>query len=167
MLRTAFPINVVTDKVECDIQFGSLKRSTTENTSWEYAQFEICAQKWVDVSQGDYGAAVLNNGKYGYRVKDTTIDINLLRSPCYPDTNADYGKHAFTYALYPHKGGRVEAKVSEYAYALNMPLTVAKVGSDAWYTNADEKVTFYFLNENSNLSPPSSLLLTAMVPPWN
>lgn len=130
MLRTAFPINVVTDKVECDIQFGSLERSTTENTSWQYAQFEICAQKWVDLSQHDYGAAVLNNGKYGYRVKDTTIDINLLRSPCYPDTNADYGKHAFTYALYPHKGGRVEAKVNEQAYALNMPLSVVKVGSE-------------------------------------
>ncbi len=130
MLRTAFPINVVTDTVECDIQFGSIKRSTTENTSWENAQFEICAQKWLDVSQADYGAAVLNNGKYGYRVKDTTIDVNLLRSPCYPDTNADYGKHAFTYALYPHSGSRVEAKVSEYAYALNMPLTVVKVGTD-------------------------------------
>lgn len=130
MLRTSFPINVVTDKVECDVQFGSVKRTTTENTSWDYAQFEICAQKWVDVSQCDYGAAVLNNGKYGYRVKDTTIDINLLRSPCHPDTNADYGKHAFTYALYPHKGGRVEAKVNEHAYALNMPLSVVKVGSD-------------------------------------
>lgn len=130
MLRTAFPINVVTDKVECDIQFGSIERSTTENTSWQYAQFEICAQKWVDVSQHNYGAAVLNNGKYGYRVKDTTIDVNLLRSSTYPDTNADYGKHAFTYALYPHKGGRVEAKVNEHAYALNMPLTVVKVGSE-------------------------------------
>ncbi len=130
MLRTAFPINVVTDKVECDIQFGSVERSTTENTSWQYAQFEICAQKWVDLSQRDYGAAVLNNGKYGYRVKDTTIDINLLRSSTYPDTNADYGKHSFTYALYPHKGDRVSAKVSEYAYALNMPLTVVKVGND-------------------------------------
>lgn len=130
MLRTAFPINVITNKVECDIQFGSVERSTTENTSWENAQFEICAQKWVDLSQQDYGAAVLNNGKYGYRVKDTTIDINLLRSPCYPDTNADYGKHAFTYALYPHKGGRIEARVNEHAYALNMPMTVVKVGVD-------------------------------------
>lgn len=130
MLRTAFPINVVSDKVECDIQFGSLERSTTENTSWQYAQFEICAQKWLDISQRDYGAAVLNNGKYGYRVKDTTIDINLLRSPCYPDVNADYGKHSFTYAFYPHKGDRVEAKVSEHAYQLNMPLSVAKVSTD-------------------------------------
>ncbi len=130
MLRTGFPVNVVSDKVECDIQFGSIERSTTENTSWENAQFEICAQKWVDVSQFDYGAAVLNNGKYGYRVKDTTIDINLLRSPCYPDVNADYGKHSFTYAFYPHKGGRVEAKVSEHAYALNQPLSFTKVAAD-------------------------------------
>lgn len=130
MLRTAFPINVITDKVECDIQFGSLERSTTENTSWQNAQFEICAQKWLDVSQRDYGAAVLNNGKYGYRVKDATIDVNLLRSPCYPDTNADFGKHSFTYALYPHKGNRVEAKVSEQAYILNMPLSFAKVSTD-------------------------------------
>lgn len=130
MLRTAFPVNVLTDTVECDIQFGSIKRSTTDNTSWQSAQYEICAQKWVDLSQHDYGAAVLNNGKYGYRVKDTVIDINLLRSPCYPDTNADYGKHAFVYAYYPHSGNRVEGKVSEQAYALNMPLTVVKVGTE-------------------------------------
>ena len=149
MLRTAFPINVVTDKVECDIQFGSIKRSTTENTSWQHAQFEICAQKWVDVSQSDYGAAVLNNGKYGYRVKDTTIDVNLLRSPCYPDTNADYGKHAFTYALYPHKGGRAEAKVSEHAYALNMPLTVVKVGSDGQIESKSSAQLMQFDNGGS------------------
>ncbi len=136
MLRTQFPVNVLTDKVECDIQFGSLERSTTENTSWQYAQYEICAQKWVDLSQQDYGAAVLNNGKYGYRVKGTTVDINLLRSSCSPDTNADYGKHSFTYAFYPHKGGRVEAKVSEHAYALNMPLSFAKVLTDGQIESA-------------------------------
>ena len=136
MLRTAFPINVLSDKVECDIQFGSLERPTNENTSWQYAQFEICAQKWIDISQHDYGAAVLNNGKYGYRAKGTTIDVDLLRSPCNPDVNADYGHHSFTYAFYPHSGSRVEAQVARHAYALNFPLTVVKTGNNGQINSA-------------------------------
>ncbi|HBL40246.1 MAG TPA: alpha-mannosidase [Ruminococcaceae bacterium] len=131
MVRTAFPVDVLTNEVECDIQFGSVKRATNENTTWQYAQYEICAQKWVDLSQADYGAAVLNNGKYGYRCKDNVIDIDLLRSPSYPDVAADYGEHKFTYAFYPHRGNRMNSAVVRLAYQLNAPLTVVKTGETA------------------------------------
>ncbi len=126
MLRTDFPVNVLSTGADCEIQFGSIRRSTTENTTWDWAQYEVCAQKWVDKSQRDYGVAVLNNGKYGYRIKDDYIDINLLRSSAYPDVNADYGCHEFTYCLYPHKGDYVAGGVVQKAYELNQPLTVVK-----------------------------------------
>ena len=32
-----------------------------------------CAQKWVDLSEGDYGAALLNDSKYGHDIRDNVI----------------------------------------------------------------------------------------------
>ena len=44
-------------------------------------RFEIPAHKWVDVYDGKYGVAILNDCKYGHRVKDGLISLNCLRSP--------------------------------------------------------------------------------------
>ena len=81
----------MTNEAVCDIQFGSIKRPVHRNTSWDMAKFEICAHKWVDLSQRDYGVALLNDCKYGYKVHKNVIDLNLLRSSKYPDEQADLG----------------------------------------------------------------------------
>jgi alpha-mannosidase len=124
MLRTSFPVNVVTQEATCDIQFGNIKRPTHRNTSIDMAKEEISAHKWVDLSQPDYGVALLNDCKYGYRVNENIIDLNLLRSPDFPGENADRGCHEFTYSLYPHRGNHMEGRVDKAAYELNMPLIV-------------------------------------------
>jgi alpha-mannosidase len=124
MLRTSFPVDITAMEATCDIQFGSIKRPTHENTSFDMAKYEISAQKWVDISQPDYGVALLNDCKYGYCVYGNTLDLNLLRSPKYPDESADRGEHLFTYSLYPHQGDHISGKVSQAAYELNMPLFV-------------------------------------------
>ena len=54
----------------CDIQFGAFRRSTREDTLLEKAQFEICAHKYVDVFDGVRGLSLLNDCKYGHRVKN-------------------------------------------------------------------------------------------------
>ena len=121
MLRADFMPNIVFDKVKCDIQMGTIVRSAKDETSAEKAQFEICAHKYTDVSDGRKGLSVMSDCKYGYRVKSPLISLNLLRSPVYPDKTADRGKHEFTYALYPHKG-ELSAETLKRAYALNKPL---------------------------------------------
>ncbi len=126
MVRTKFPVNVFSQEVICDIQFGQIKRTTHVNTSWDMAQHEICAHKWVDLSQPDYGVALLNNCKYGHYIKDNILELNLLRSPDYPDPTADRAKHEFTYALMPHSGTHVDGYVARTGYELNMPMTVVK-----------------------------------------
>ena len=68
MLRTNFATCIHTDEVTCNIQYGSLKRPTHRNTSWEMTKFEVCAHKWIDLSRDDYGVALLNDCKYGYAV---------------------------------------------------------------------------------------------------
>ena len=126
MLRTAFPVDVYTDEAACDIQFGNIKRPTHRNTSWDMTRFEVCAHKWVDLSREDYGAALINDCKYGYKVLDNVMDLNLLRSSISPDTDGDQGEHDFKYAFYPHKGNERDAKVEQVALAFNIPITVAE-----------------------------------------
>lgn len=126
MLRVAFPVSVVSDQVNCEIQFGVLKRPTTRNNAIEFARDEICAHHYLDLSQPDYGVALLNDSKYGHRAERGVLDLNLLRSPGYPDPQADRAEHRFTYALYPHAGDFIQAGVYRKGYELNIPLASAQ-----------------------------------------
>lgn len=126
MLRVAFPVNVAADLANCEIQFGVMKRPTTRNNQIEFARDEICAHHYIDLSQPDYGVALLNDSKYGHSAESGVLDLNLLRSPAYPDPKADVAEHKFTYALYPHRGDYIEAAVYRKGYELNIPLHVAE-----------------------------------------
>ncbi|OQC12726.1 MAG: Mannosylglycerate hydrolase [Firmicutes bacterium ADurb.Bin080] len=122
MLRAEFRPSVFSDEVTCDIQMGSIKRSTKDQTKIEKAQFEISAHKWIDVSDNekDAGFSVLTESKYGWRVKEGLISLNLLRSPVWPDPEADRGKHTIRYALYPHAGDHNSANTQKEAYLYNI-----------------------------------------------
>lgn len=124
MLRVQFPVDVLNNEVTCDIQYGSIRRSTTKNTSWDKTQFEICAHKWIDLSRDDYGVALMNDCKYGYKVFDNVLDMAILRSSNYPGEQADLGEHRLRYALYPHAGNERMARVEQAAWAFNNPVAV-------------------------------------------
>lgn len=120
MLRADFLPSIFSPQVKCDIQLGSIMRSTSDATPVEKAQFEVCAHKYVDISDDEHGISLLNDCKYGHRVKDGLISLNLLRSTVYPDETADRHRHRFTYALLPH-GGRAGIETIREAYFLNKP----------------------------------------------
>ncbi|WP_298982485.1 alpha-mannosidase [Caldilinea sp.] len=135
-LKVAFPVDVLSPKATYEIQWGNTERPTHWNTSWDWARFETCAQKWVDLSEGGYGVSVLNDCKYGHDIKDNVIRISLLRGPGSPDPTADLGHHTFAYSILPHAGGWDERTVRA-AYALNDPLIARKsAGRSAKGTNA-------------------------------
>ena len=121
MLRTAFPVNVQTDSATFDIQYGYVRRPTHRNTSWDMARFEVAGQKYVDLSSHDRGIALINNCKYGHKVHENVLDMNLLRSPTYPDADADLGCHEFSYCLFLHKHDFVQSGVIEEALQFNQP----------------------------------------------
>jgi alpha-mannosidase len=122
LLKAAFPVDVRATRATYDIQFGSIERPTHWNTPFDTAHYENPAHKWVDLSEGNYGVALLNDCKYGYDVKDNLLRITLHRSPTEPDQTADQGWHEFTYGLLPHAGTWRESDVIQEAYALNDPL---------------------------------------------
>ena len=110
---------IFTDEINCGIQFGNIKRSLKKNNSFELAKEEICAHKYVDFSEPDFGFAVLNDCKYGYNAETNSLKISLLRSPNYPGENADQGEHTFNYAFYMHDGNFENSDVCEKALAYN------------------------------------------------
>ncbi|MEM8881566.1 MAG: glycoside hydrolase family 38 C-terminal domain-containing protein [Pseudomonadota bacterium] len=120
LLKAAFPVAVRAARAEFDIQWGQIDRPTHRNTSWDAAQFEVPAQKWADLSEGDFGVALLNDCKYGYDVRSDVLRLSLIKSATMPDATADQGLHRFTYALLPHVG-RTLQDVRQEAYALNRP----------------------------------------------
>lgn len=122
LLKVAFPINVNASRATHEIQFGHVERPTHANTSWDMAKFETCAHKWIDLSEGSGGVAVLNDSKYGHDVRGNVMRLSLLRSPKAPDPLCDMGEHRFTYVLLPHFGSFADADVVAAAYALNAPL---------------------------------------------
>jgi len=123
LLKVVFPVEVLTPTATYEIQWGNVKRPTHRNTSWDWARFETAAQKWVDLSEGDYGVSLINDCKYGHDIRDNVIRLTLLRGTTAPDPMADYGEHSFKYSLYPHAGNWNEKTISE-AYALNDPMIV-------------------------------------------
>ncbi len=138
LFKAAFPVDVRSTYATYDIQYGNVRRPNHWNTSWDQARFESVGHRFADLSERNYGVALLNDCKYGYDVKDNVLRISLLRSGLQPDHLQDLGTHRFTYALLPHKGDFVEGQVVQSGFALNNPADVFKgaeqAGSGSFFT---------------------------------
>ncbi|HBF38107.1 MAG TPA: hypothetical protein DDW50_12385 [Firmicutes bacterium] len=124
LLKVAFDLDVYATKATYDIAYGNIERSTRNNTSWEQAQYEVSAHKWADLSENDFGVALLNDCKYGYDIKNNKMRLTLLKAPRYPDKTCDMGTHHFRYALLIHSGGWRAARVDREGYCFNDPLLI-------------------------------------------
>jgi alpha-mannosidase len=123
LLKTAFPLAASSDFATYEIPYGAIDRPTTRNNSWEKAQFEVPAMRWADLGDGKHGLSVINQTKYGYDAVGNLLRLSLLRSPKWPDPDADMGHHHFQYALYPHAGTWKDAMTVRHGYEYNYPLT--------------------------------------------
>ncbi|TIH36644.1 alpha-mannosidase [Subtercola vilae] len=127
LLKLAFPLAVKADTAASEIQFGHVYRPTHSNTSWQYAQFETPAHRWVHVGEPGFGVAVANDSTYGYDIRRHTradrtpvmvVRASLLRAPLYPDPESDQGHHRFGFSL------RAAATIGDAiadGYSLNVP----------------------------------------------
>ena len=113
-LKAGFPVSVSSPKVAAEIPYGAIEREQAGN--------EMVMGKWVDISDANYGVAILNNGRNGFDAKDNVIRLSVIRGPWGPDPRADEGQHSFGYSIYPHRGGWKDGKVEFQALAFNSPL---------------------------------------------
>lgn len=127
-VKTAFPVDILSDKATYEIQYGAIERPTHTNTTWDAAKFEVCAHKWADYSEYGYGVALMNDCKYGHDIHDGVMRLSLVKCGTYPNPMADNGYHHARYSIMPHAGSWQDAKVANEAYAFNCPLIAVRAG---------------------------------------
>ena len=127
LLKAAFTLAASGPMATYEIPYGTIERPTTRNNSWESAKFEVPALRWADLGDGKNGFSLLNEEKYGYDAIGNVLRLSLLRSPTWPDPDADRGIQHFRYALYPHAGTWQEAMTERKGYELNYPLQATVV----------------------------------------
>ena len=124
MLKAQFPFDLNTSEIRSEIQFGHVKRPTHRNTSWDKARFEASMHRWVDLSEADFGVALLNDCKYAYDCLEQSVRLTLVRGSTHPDPTADLGEHRLRYALFVHDGIADLADVHRAAERFNNPVAV-------------------------------------------
>jgi len=125
LLKVAFEPVEQPDSATWEIPYGTIGRSGRPRTQAERAKFEVPGGRWADVSAGGTGFSVITDGKHGWDYRDGTLRLSLLRSPTWPDSLADRGRHVFRFALYPHAGDWLDARTHELAAAYGVPLLAA------------------------------------------
>lgn len=125
-LKAAFDTAILTDTARHEVQFGCIKRSTNRSTDLEKAKFEVSNQKYTDLSETSYGAALLNDCKYGISVEEGKMRLSLHKGGVRPDYTGDHGVHSCTYSFLPHMGGFSAEAVVRPAYCLNFKPVLLK-----------------------------------------
>ncbi len=153
LLKAAFPLAASGPTATFEIPYGTIERPTTRNNSVEDAKFEVPAQRWADLGDGAHGFSLINDSKYGYDVKGNVLRLSLLRSPVWPDPNADRGRQHFRYSLYPHAGTWRQADTVLHGYAFNYKFHAMQVDAHT----GELPATHSFVAVH-----PENLVLTAM-----
>lgn len=122
LLSLRIPLDVHAPEARCGIQLGHVARPTHPSSPWDAAKFEVCAHRWVDVSEPSFGVAVLNDGRWGHGLFDGGVRVSILRGARFPDPEADQGRHRTTIAILPHGPGLHE--VVQAGEAMAWPLRV-------------------------------------------
>jgi alpha-mannosidase len=131
-LKAAFPLAASNPKAAYEEKVGILERANNDPK-----KFEVHQQQWFDVTDrsGKYGAAVLNDSKYGGdKPSDNLIRLTLLYTPGvrggYRDqATQDFGRHQMRYAVAGHAGDWRTGDVVWKARRLNQPLAVFEAKS--------------------------------------
>jgi alpha-mannosidase len=139
IVKLAFPLNVDTQKINCEIPFGVITRNTKPKNFAQKARWEMSAQKWVDVSQEDFGATLINKSRYGFDARyhptyKSVVRMTILRVPLYPRAGTplesflphkkrwhEQTEFSVDYSLHIHKGDWKNAKSFLLAHEFNNP----------------------------------------------
>lgn len=125
-------------------------------------------QYFADVSDGEKGLMVINDGLCEYEVTpdaSRTVALTLLRSTkmricTEPRVGSEYptqqswsglNKYQFRYAVYPHKGNWQEAGAYPHARAFTVPLKVVQTNHHSFGTLPPEK-SFFAVHGDLQLS---------------
>ncbi|AIE84359.1 glycoside hydrolase family 38 C-terminal domain-containing protein [Fimbriimonas ginsengisoli] len=131
-LKASFPLTTGNPKATYDLQLGAIQRGNNDPKKYEVPQHQ-----WLDLTgtKGDYGVAILNDGKFGSdKPDDDTVRLTLLytpgtRSGFNDQATQDFGRQETLYAIQPHVGDWRKGNVPWTAKRVNQPLRVFSVAS--------------------------------------
>ncbi|HRK33551.1 MAG TPA: glycoside hydrolase family 38 C-terminal domain-containing protein, partial [Candidatus Hydrogenedentes bacterium] len=146
-LRVMFPTGLRTNQTHTDATYDVIARDITVkkgNAYYGKPNPQYPMYRWVDMSDGKKGFAILNTGIREYEAmdnKERTLGITLFRAFTYRncpifgrwevhpemDLAQCIGPHEWTYSIYPHKGDWTNG-VFNQAEELNLPLDPAQCG---------------------------------------
>ena len=147
-LRVLFPSGIDTKTCDVESAFDVVEREVVYGPGHPWAQAinpTFPMQRFVDVSDGKVGLAIINDGLREYEVTsdpERTIAVTLARAfelalatVCdawerHPEMGLSQspGAHEFRYLIYPHAGAWDEAEVYREAERLSAPLELAQAG---------------------------------------
>jgi alpha-mannosidase len=136
-LKVRFPVAVHAPRATYEMQFGVVERPTHYSTRRDLAQFEVPGHRFADLSEHGFGVALLSAATYGWSVHGGDMRMTLLRSPRWPDPEADVGRHDLAFAIRPHAGSWQDAAVTAEALCFNAPLLLGPGGSGeprSWFS---------------------------------
>lgn len=124
MVTAEFDVTVEADSIVAEMPYGVIRRpSEFSRVAGGRQEPDRPMQRWLDVSDGEIGIALLNDGKYGYSSSRTGVSLSLMRAPRIRyDEIAGLGPFEFSYAVLPHVGTWREAHVPAAAASFNRPL---------------------------------------------
>lgn len=151
LLKAEFNTAVSSPVATYDLGLGRIERGNNTETA-----FEVPAQYWADLSDGDYGITFMTDSKYGWdKPSDNTLRLSLIHTPArgcndfaHQETQ-DLGHHRFGYSIRGHKGALNGAGTVYAAENFNNPLIAYAVPSH----KGEMGRSFSFLNVDAASSP--------------
>ena len=85
-LKLLIPLKTKSRKALFETPYGVVERpdACEASSPMDRAKHEVCGHRWVDVSDGEYGVAVINDSRYGFSFCRGVLAVSLLRSPSPP-----------------------------------------------------------------------------------
>lgn len=114
LLKVAFPVALPQATAWYEQPYGAIARPQ-DGQDWP-------AQNWINLATAAGGMALLNDGKYGFDVRNNVMRISVVRGARDMDPRMDEGVHGFRYALYPHQGESGKSHLYRAGWAFNQPL---------------------------------------------
>lgn len=117
LLKTPFTLTVQNEQASYDLGLGVIKRGV--NTEKLY---EVPAQNWADISDGNFGVSVLSDCKYGWdHPADDTLRLTGIHTPRgnyrkdSQQSFMDMGRNRYAFGIFSHSGDDLQATQAEGA----------------------------------------------------
>ncbi len=130
LLRLECPLAQASLRTACDTTGGVIERPAEVLLPRERSRWEVTTISWTASQARRGGLAMLLDGPQGVGGAVDRLGVSLLRSPTWPDPQADNGWQRMRVALMPCRSGWRQDGVSAAAQAFREPLWCRPLAPD-------------------------------------